>query len=262
VIVNCTFSDNTTQAGTGGAGGQQTGVGDPGRTGDAGFSSGAAVYGRSGQVTLANNILANSKVTVGGSVTDSGGNLSTDLNLLLTNPASMRLVNPLLSGLASNGGPTQTMAIATNSPAINAAALGFCPAIDQRWSNRVDTCDIGAYETGIAQTDEPLPDIPADVINGLRIGSLANQATLSWLTGYTNVFLQFTTNLLSTDTAWLLAPQTPSTNSGSNSVTIDTTSATYPRVFFRLIGIRNLLDTNLVFNSGGSSATNSEPPTP
>jgi hypothetical protein len=58
--------------------------------------------------------------------------------------------NPLLAGLARNGGPTRTMALAPNSPARDAADPAFCPPTDQRGIARPDdpgtACDIGAYE--------------------------------------------------------------------------------------------------------------------
>ena len=55
--------------------------------------------------------------------------------------------DPQLFPLASNGGPTQTHAIAPNSPAKNAAA-GTCPAADQRGEPRPhgSACDLGSYE--------------------------------------------------------------------------------------------------------------------
>ncbi len=55
--------------------------------------------------------------------------------------------DPQLDPLASNGGPTQTHAIAPSSPAKNAAA-GTCPASDQRGESRPhgSACDLGSYE--------------------------------------------------------------------------------------------------------------------
>ncbi len=55
--------------------------------------------------------------------------------------------DPQLDPLASNGGPTQTHAIAPSSPAKNAAA-GTCPAADQRGEPRPhgSACDLGSYE--------------------------------------------------------------------------------------------------------------------
>src|SRR5207237_7821027 len=65
--------------------------------------------------------------------------------------------NPLLdpAGLASNGGPTQTIALEAGSPAINAGDEAICAAppvnnLDQRGFVRpgmgATKCSIGAYE--------------------------------------------------------------------------------------------------------------------
>jgi hypothetical protein len=54
-----------------------------------------------------------------------------------------------LGALAQNGGPTPTQAIASNSPAVDAADNSTCPATDQRGFLRHDgACDIGAFERG------------------------------------------------------------------------------------------------------------------
>jgi hypothetical protein len=55
--------------------------------------------------------------------------------------------NPLLAGLAGNGGPTETLALSPGSPAIDAGDAG-CPATDQREVTRPQgaACDIGAFE--------------------------------------------------------------------------------------------------------------------
>jgi hypothetical protein len=57
--------------------------------------------------------------------------------------------DPLLGPLQGNGGPTQTIALAAGSPAIDAVASG-CLSTDQRGEPRPDAgesvCDIGAFE--------------------------------------------------------------------------------------------------------------------
>jgi hypothetical protein len=53
--------------------------------------------------------------------------------------------NPMLAGLANNGGPTQTEAFAPQSPALN-AGVNCSVTVDQRYVSRVGTCDIGAFE--------------------------------------------------------------------------------------------------------------------
>ena len=59
-----------------------------------------------------------------------------------------------LNSLADNGGPTQTMALGSDSAAIDYVPIsaGLCPATDQRGFPRPDdgesACDVGAYESG------------------------------------------------------------------------------------------------------------------
>lgn len=58
--------------------------------------------------------------------------------------------DPLLEPLSDNGGPTLTHGLTSGSPALNAngSAAEFCPAIDQRGTERPQGagCDIGAFE--------------------------------------------------------------------------------------------------------------------
>jgi hypothetical protein len=58
------------------------------------------------------------------------------------------VLDPKLGPLASNGGPTQTIALLPGSPAINAGDpyAGGCPVRDQRGYKRVARCDIGSFE--------------------------------------------------------------------------------------------------------------------
>ena len=64
-------------------------------------------------------------------------------------------LNTVVSLLANNGGPTQTMALPVGSPAIDKGDAGTCTAapvsgVDQRGVNRPQgaVCDIGAFEAG------------------------------------------------------------------------------------------------------------------
>ena len=76
-------------------------------------------------------------------------NLASDTSCGLRGAHDLSGVNPGLevAGLRLNGGQNQTIALAPNSPAIDAG--GSCPAgvtTDQWFQRRVGPCDIGAYE--------------------------------------------------------------------------------------------------------------------
>ena len=74
--------------------------------------------------------------------------------------------DPMLAALASNGGPTQSMAPNTGSPAINTGnnAAANIPARDQRGVTRIKsgTVDVGAVETGA--NEAPVITAPASLI--------------------------------------------------------------------------------------------------
>jgi hypothetical protein len=100
----------------------------------------------------------------GGTITDAGYNISDDLSCGFAKTGSANKgdgVNPLLSasGPADNGGPTQTIALQSGSPAIDAIPVADCTdqasppspiTTDQRGLLPPDAgeqlCDIGAYE--------------------------------------------------------------------------------------------------------------------
>lgn len=85
-------------------------------------------------------------------VVDGGYNIDSATSCgFLTASHSRNNTNPGLGALASNGGPTRTMALPLNSPAINAVPVtvpGCARSTDQRRVSRPQgaACDIGAYE--------------------------------------------------------------------------------------------------------------------
>ena len=145
-VRNSTFSNNT---GYFGGGIYNMGTLQLGHSTLAGNSS--MVQGgihNTGMLTLRNTIVANGShvnCTNTGSLIDGGGNLSWPDT---TCPGLQ--ADPLLGPLANNGGPTQTHALLTGSPAIGAGAQLNCFAVDQRGFDRrlEDGCDIGSYEAG------------------------------------------------------------------------------------------------------------------
>lgn len=111
-------------------------------------------------VILQNSILSkNGRGNCSGLVTSNGYNLSSDAACAFSGPGDMNSTDPLLGPLQNNGGPTQTMALPSGSPAIDAGnpvgctdELGHLLTTDQRGMPRPDKedtggCDIGAYES-------------------------------------------------------------------------------------------------------------------
>ncbi len=109
--------------------------------------------------TLQNSIVANnSLVNCRGTMTSNGYNLSSDGSCNFTNSGDLNNTDPQLGPLQNNGGPTQTMALPSGSPAVDAGnpsgctdSLGHLLKTDQRGKPRPDTedtggCDMGAYE--------------------------------------------------------------------------------------------------------------------
>jgi hypothetical protein len=112
-----------------------------------------------GTATLQNSIIANNSGTnCGGTITSHGYNLSSDGSCALGNSGDLNDTDPMLGPLQYNGGPTQTMALPSGSPAVDGGnpsgctdGLGQLLKTDQRGNPRPDTedrggCDIGAYE--------------------------------------------------------------------------------------------------------------------
>jgi hypothetical protein len=96
---------------------------------------------------------------LGSEITDLGYNISDDDSCGFTVVESLNNTDPMLdpAGLSNNGGPTQTIALLSGSPAIDAIPLASCTdqdgnqlTTDQRGFPRPDAgeqvCDIGAYE--------------------------------------------------------------------------------------------------------------------
>ena len=165
-LTNCTLTGNST--GPGGSGGGIFSKGTVTLTNCTLSGNSAATGGgiyNGGTATLANTIVANSPsggdCENSGIVTDNGHNLIQDAanTCGLTNGTNGDIVgfDPVLGPLADYGGPTQTLALLTGSPAIDAGDPIVCAApavnnVDQRGAPRAfpgdPICDIGAYEFG------------------------------------------------------------------------------------------------------------------
>ena len=137
----------------------------------ANVAQGGTVYNAAGSLTLSNSTVAGNSSTYGGGILNSGslhllhnilagntggdqcnntGTLVTNVNNLIEDGSCSPALtgSPLLGTLADNGGHTQTIALQTGSPAIDAGDHDTCESTDQRGVSRTqgDDCDLGAYE--------------------------------------------------------------------------------------------------------------------
>jgi hypothetical protein len=142
------------------------------------IDGGAIFNGRTGSLTVQNSVLAGNSGGNCGTVipvTDGGHNISwPDTTCPGIN------ADPRLGPLASNGGPTQTLALLPTSPAIDALPRvgAGCPATDQRGISRPQgpNCDIGAFELTVNPTPSPTPapgqaPVPSPPATGRRPAS-------------------------------------------------------------------------------------------
>jgi len=100
-------------------------------------------------VTLRNAIVANNNGGFSPNCFDDiqfvhqGMNIASDSSCGVS-PA-MLVADPMLAGLADNGGPTPTEAFNPQSPALN-GGVNCSVTVDQRYVSRGTSCDIGAFE--------------------------------------------------------------------------------------------------------------------
>jgi predicted outer membrane repeat protein len=154
IVANSTFFNNSAYDGGGiyNYNGTLT-VSNSTFSGNSATTSGGGIYNDSlGTLNYANSIIANS---ISGGDCLNSGTLSTNINNIVEdNSCSAGFSgDPKLSPLADNGGPTWTMALLADSPAIDAGNDTVCTNdpvnnLDQRGIFRLfgAHCDIGAYE--------------------------------------------------------------------------------------------------------------------
>jgi hypothetical protein len=172
-IINCTFFRNFAVNGANGLGGALT-IGNPeafvtnctfseNRAGN--FAS--AIF-NSGKLTLTNNLFYKNLVGTGSQSNPYGGAVINKETNLILNDGNMQFptnfsgqygtmddywltpkvltTDALLKALTDNGGPSQTMALPSNSTAIGKGTTTGAPVTDQRGKTRKNPPDIGAYE--------------------------------------------------------------------------------------------------------------------
>jgi hypothetical protein len=189
IVINSTFSENKAISGGGGItnGATLMVTNSTFSRNTAGF--GAAAISNSDSVSVKNTIIAGNghPANCSGTIADLGYNISDDHSCGFARTGSANNgdnVNALLSsgGLANNGGPTQTIALSSESPAREAIPVADCTdqagkrlRTDQRGFPRPDfgeeVCDIGAYES--QDTFAGTPGTPN--CQGLSVATLVYQ---------------------------------------------------------------------------------------
>ena len=108
-----------------------------------------------GYLYLTNSILAYN--SGGDCALGGGGVMSLNLNNLIEDGSCSHTGltgDPEIDVLADNGGESQTFALLSSSPAIDAGDNASCESTDQRGENRNDwACDIGAFELQFTDSD-------------------------------------------------------------------------------------------------------------
>ncbi len=222
-------------------------------------------------LNFANTIIANS---AGGDCINGGtGTIGTNTNNLiedtstnacgLTNGVNGNIIgsDPNLGSLANNGGLTQTFALLTGSPAIDAGDTTTCDNapindLDQRGVTRPQgvQCDIGAYEyqyqstvTKLADTDDGTCDSDCSLREAIATAVNGQNITFdSSLSGGT-IHLASTLNIVQNMTIDGSALASKITVSGDDAV----------RVFYIHSGMTVTLDS-LIITKGNGTAPNTE----
>jgi hypothetical protein len=163
IISNSTFSENSARGGVGGGisnGGTLT-INNSTLSGNSAATGGGIWNYDASPATLQNSIVANSPTggNCDGTITSDGYNLGSDSTCNFNNLGDMNNTDPKLGPLQKNGGPTETQALLSGSPAIDAGNPSGCTdgqghllTTDQRGQPRPDKedsggCDMGAYES-------------------------------------------------------------------------------------------------------------------
>lgn len=118
---------------------------------------GGAIYSGVSEVRIRNSVIAYNSADGGRDVrnqcsarfTGGGNNIQSPSQSQSGDYAcspGITFIKPRLGTLGNHGGPTQTVALQADSPAINDGA--DCPATDQRGAARNGACDLGSYEFG------------------------------------------------------------------------------------------------------------------
>jgi hypothetical protein len=204
-ISNSTFANNSAPNGYGGGienyNGTLSITNSTIANNSASGGDGGGIYNAFSTVSISNSTIANNSASGGGGLYDNGGTTNISGSIVANNSApngdncsgtspvshgynlesgtdcgfrgtgDLQNTNPQLdpNGLQNNGGPTQTIALLSTSPAIDTIPASNCPTTDQRGNPRPDgtgenTCDMGAYESNYpSDNDLALTNMPSNI---------------------------------------------------------------------------------------------------
>ena len=212
--------------------------------------------------TLSNTIVANqtSGSDCSGTITSSGHNLESGTSCGFTGTGDLQNANPLLSALASNGGPTQTMALSGSSPAKDAGDNAICAAapvngVDQRGYTRPAgaTCDIGAFEYGAVDTTPDAFHFTNQTGVTLNTPITSNTITVSGITAAAAISITGGTYAINGGT---YTSASGTVNNGNTVTVQQTSSASYSTMTDATLTIGGVSDT---FSVTTKSATTPDP---
>ena len=177
-ITDSTFDGNTANFDDGGAidNGGAGGTGTITITGSTFADTPGEIQSNSGSVTVASDVFENDCGQQGETWLDNGYNVGSDGSCFNggagDDDSAGSGLSSLVGPLADNGGPTETMELATGNPGIGIIpdpTTGLCPvASDQRGSPSPtgDSCDAGAVQLLAAQSIGSLSTAPTDAVVG------------------------------------------------------------------------------------------------
>jgi len=173
-IVNCTFWSNKALKGTDGLGGAITLGNGSSKVVNCTFAENqagnfASAIFNGGTLAITNSLFYKNLIGTGYQSNPYGGAVINKETALTVNGGNMQYpkdftgqygtmqdywitakvltVDAMLQSLADNGGPTKTMALPGNSPAVGKGIVTGAPTTDQRGKARKSPPDIGAFET-------------------------------------------------------------------------------------------------------------------
>jgi hypothetical protein len=155
-----------------------------------GTGAGANVANTNGVFSLRNSLIAygGTNGNAYGTISDAGFNISSDGSANFNSGSSFNFTDPRLNVLGDYGGPTFTMALRTNSPAVDFGSATGAPATDQRGFIRPAGLgvDMGAYELQTSPSQLPLLAISREE-SGLQLSFQAEATIIYHLQSSTNL---------------------------------------------------------------------------